>query len=172
MNLKEYKKIILNTTKEDWVCIGSPSYLNSISVLTDGTGNFLGIDVETFPMSASLKNDLSISIAWGFPHEREFSEPWTSRFSDPRASSDFIDFFYNRTVVFRDIIVSVDGGRCYLPLPDGVPDSKSPDFIVYNVSKEEYSFLRILDSLGDKVSEFDRYFEKAGFNILNIPWME
>lgn len=178
MNLKEYKEIILSTTEDDWtvnVCTGygsGPSFLNGFIVSTDGDGNFVSLDVETYPMIASLKKDLSISMAWGYPHNDDFNEPWANQFADSRASSDFIDFYYNGVVVFRDIYVAVDGGRCYLPLPAQQFDPESDKVIGYSITREEYNFFRIFNSMQTMVNKFDWYFDRAGFRIVDIPWME
>lgn len=49
-------------------------------------------------------------------------EDQTNVFPDKTATSNFVDFFYSGVLFYRDIYVSVDGGRCSLPLPKMVID--------------------------------------------------
>lgn len=174
MDLREYGKIIINTTLEDWKifqCWGygsGPSYLQSLSVWTTGQGEFSNIDIESHSMRACLKNDLSIWIASGYPHNPDFKESWANQFPDPHASSGIIDFFYNSNLVFRDIYVSVDGGRCRLPLPNLYLDNKKQK---YSIQRDKYNFFRMLDGF-DGYSQFDEYFEVVDFDIVDEPWME
>src|SRR5680860_1730819 len=124
MNLKEYSKMIIGSTKEDWnliTCWGfgaGPSYLERSSVWTTNENKFSNMEVESQGMVASFKHDLSISMAWGISSNPDFKEEWANKFSEHHASSGFVDFFHNGALVFRDIYVSVDGARCRLPLPD------------------------------------------------------
>lgn len=178
MNLIEYKNEILNTSQDDWTVIycwgygSGPSYLNRFIVSTKGGGEFENLEVNSFSVVASLKRNLSISIAWGFTNNDDFKEPWANNFPHSHATSDIVDFFYNGVVVFRDILVSVDGGKCNLPLPDQVFDSAKHEVVGYEVPSEKYDFFKILDQLEGRYSNYDRYFDRTGFVIVNKPWME
>ncbi|MBI3300931.1 MAG: hypothetical protein HYZ72_02475 [Deltaproteobacteria bacterium] len=176
MTLREYASRILASNHDDWTvnsCWGfgsGPSYLDQIAVWTTGTGKFSNIEVHSHSVVASLKTDLSISLAWGFPHNPEFKEPWANKFPDSSASSAFVDFFYNGVLVFRDIYVSVDGGRCMIPLPDREFDKETHQVRRLIVPRGKYSFFRLLDSF-EKVSDFNSYFEGTGIEIVDTPWM-
>jgi hypothetical protein len=177
MNLIEYASAITNSTENDWniiTCWGfssGPSYLDRSSVWTTGKGDLHNIDIESHGMVAALKSNLSISIAWGMISNPEFKEDWANNFSDPSASSYIVDFFYNRSLIFRDIYVSVDGHRCKLPLPDRVFDKSTNQVIRYTVPNDKFRFFEMLDKF-EQVSEFSRYFEEAGFETINSPWMQ
>jgi len=176
MNLQEYASSIIDSTKGDWniiTCWGfsaGPSYLARSSVWTTGKGEFSNMEVESQGMVASLKTNLSISIAWGITSNPDFKEDWANMFDDPSASSHIIDFFYNGSLVFRDIYVSVDGARCSLPLPDRDFDDKTHKVRRHTVPKDKYSFFRMFDGF-EQVSDFDGYFDRAGFEIVDSPWM-
>lgn len=176
MDLQQYERRIMDTTKNDWTIItcwgfgSGPSYLERASVWTTGKGEFSNIEIESHGMRASLKSDLSIGIAWGFQSNPEFKEPWANQFPDPSASSHFVDFFYGSVLVYRDVYVSVDGGRCMLPLPDREFDPQTHEVRRYTVPKDKHRFFRLLDGF-ERLSDFDRYFNQAGFQLTDAPWM-
>ncbi len=176
MNLEEYSQKIIRSTKHDWnviTCWGfgsGPSYLDRSTVWTTGKNEFSNIEVESQGMVASLKSDLSISMAWGIGSNPDFQEDWANQFPDPDARSYFIDFFYNGVLVFRDIYVSVDGGRCHLPLPDIEFDEKTHKVKRYTVPQDKYEFYEMFDGL-EQLSDFDSYFSRAGFEVVDVPWM-
>ncbi len=71
-------------------------------------------------------------------------------------------------VVFREQLVLVDAGRCYLPLPQSGDDMR--------VGKWNHDFAKLINELslaigmggglGDASrSEFDDYFRRAGLSI-------
>jgi hypothetical protein len=176
VDLREYERRIVETTHEDWTIItcrgagAGPSYLEHMSVWTTGKGEFANLDVESHGMRASLKSDLSIWIAWGYPCNPDFKEEWANQFPDPKASSAYVDFFYGAGLVYRDLYVSVDGGRCRLPLPDMDIDRETHAVRRYTVPRNKYEFFRALDRF-EHLSDFQRYFQAAGFDVIDTPWM-
>ncbi len=176
MNLKEYQDQILDAEKEDWnriACWGSgsgPSYFNKFVVWNTGGGEFSNIKVDSHDELISLKSDLSISVAWGISHNDDFKEKWANGFPDPHASSGYVDFFYYGQLVYRDIYVTVDGGRCQLPLPQMVFNRDTNDIEKLTVAKDKYHFFRLLNSL-ITTYDYDSYFERAGLEIVDTSWM-
>jgi hypothetical protein len=102
-----------------------------------------------------------VSIAYGLSCNDNFSEPWTNSFPDSKASSSYVDFFYSNQLVYRDLCVSVDGGRCYIPIPEIKEKS-------YVVSREKYQVFELLNSSADN---YEDYFKKTGIQIIDKPWM-
>jgi hypothetical protein len=175
MILQQYAETIATTDKDDWTfikCRGrcGPSFLDRIGVSTDRNDKFIGMEVQDHSMRASLKNDLSIAIAWGFPRSDEFMEEWANQFPDPHATSGLVDFFYNGNLVYRDVYVSIDGGKCNLPLPE-IWQKEDGTIIRLTVPKDQYSFFRMLDRM-EKISDFDHYFRQAKFEIVDRSWMD
>ena len=174
MTLLEYKTLLLkNMYPEAWTNIscgggGGPSYRNDFSVWTDGNGKFLNLDIKSHYGLLSLKENISVQIAYGLEDNPDFKEAWANGNPDPKASSCFVDFFYNNQLVYRDISVIVDGGRCYLPLPQLDYDS---DYKVKSikVERERYDFFSLLN--GHANSMYDRYVKSSGFLITEESWM-
>jgi len=173
MTLNDYKNLILDTEENDWTKIGcfgagaGPSYKNSMSVWTKGDGEFHNIDVESHYEVMSLKKDLLVSVAYGITHNDDFVEGWANAFADSHASSSFIDFFYSNQMVYRDIYVSVDGGRANLPLPSMKLDD-SYNVVGLEIARDKYEFFK---NINRDISEYDRYISMAKISIVDKDWM-
>lgn len=173
MTLKEYESLISNTEELDWTkisCWGAgsgPSYLNNFSVWENGSGDFKNIEIDSHSEYMSLKRDLLVSVAWGLKHNDDFKEDWANNFPDNRAISGFVDFFYSGVLVFRDIYVSVDGGRCALPLPKRIFNQKTQQVEKLVISKNRYEFFKLLNG-----NEYDSYLRDAKIEIVDGEWME
>ena len=96
---------------------------------------------------AFLKEDprLRIRARWDNEgtHLREFHEPWATQYPDPNASSNWYDLSYDGQLIERFIMVSVDGARATLPLPDFNTREVNP--LIYKVAQ----VFDELDSLED-----------------------
>lgn len=174
MTLDEFKKLIIETSIEDWTSIScwgagsGPSYRDAISVWTRGSGEFHNIEVDSHGEVLSLKRNLLVSVAWGMTHNNDFVEEWANSFDDPHASSSFVDFFYANQLVYRDVYVAVDGGRSLIPLPEIrlVESPKEAKELV--VPKEKYAFFRLLNGTG---YDYEKYFQRTGIKVIDEPWM-
>jgi hypothetical protein len=142
-------------------CLGYPSYL---PWSPDG-------DFNEHLARAAYRPDVSIGLAWGIRVEDDFRADWVQELEEPlnRPAPSFIaDILYNGMLVARELLVLVDGARCYLPIPrlgKGM-----------HVSMWDHDFAKLLDELqlahgvgggvGDPSrSEFDDYFRRAGFIV-------
>jgi hypothetical protein len=156
MKFSEFGSTILSTTKDDWhheACWGwsaGPSYKYGLDVWIPARTDNSSIEIKSHANVAVLKQNLSISIAWGMEQNDTFQEEWLKSLSDSSASSHFLDFFYNQTLVLRDTYLSVDGGRYYIPLPT-VEMKEDKSFELYAL-KEKIDFYRVLNSF---VSTYD-----------------
>lgn len=174
MTLDEYKAKILATTDDDWTrisCWGAgagPSFRDALSVWTKGGGEFHNLEIDSHSEVLSLKSDLLISVACGITHNDDFIEKWANSFPDKHASSSFVDFFYANQLIFRDIYVSVDGGRCRLPLPDIKLDDSESGVQSLTVPDEKYQFFRVLNGTSH---DYDGYLRRAGIEVVAGKWM-
>jgi hypothetical protein len=163
MTLAELLKTIASSSKEEWHYIGcwgsgaGPSYRSSFSFYEVYNGHPAVLHADAHGSVAIYKPNVSITIAFGLTANDHFREGWANQFPDTRASSHYVDVFFNNALVYRDLYVNVDGGRAKLPLPD----SRDKLF----VSKSYNSFIRLIDNLEGYISEYDQYRERAGFQV-------
>lgn len=175
MNLSEYQKILLSTEVDDWTTIScwgagsGPSFLNKFDVWKTGRNEFHSIEIDSHSNVCSLKSNLLISVAFGLLHNDNFIEPWANKFDDKSARSSFIDFFYSGALVFRDIYVSVDGGRCILPLPNQQVNESTYEVERLTVSKDKAHFFRLLN--GTDEIDYSSYLNRSGIEIIDSSWM-
>jgi hypothetical protein len=173
MNLGELLGTCARSTREDWNLIGEgggATYLNYFSVASYPETEQVEFGLTEHYWRASYKPDLDIGIAWGLdPKEANndrsvFVEAWTQVFPDKSFAPQkrAVDFFYRGDLVHRDYYVSVDGGRCDLPIPERGAHGEP-----WVVSQFQHDFFRVLHQLdGWPDHEFDSHFGRAGFNVL------
>lgn len=90
-------------------------------------------------------------------HCENFQEPWATRYPDPLATSYYCKLYYSSTLLESFILVSVDGGRALLPLPDArTPESNG----IYRVSPLRYKVAQIHDIHGT----LDEYMKRSGMS--------
>lgn len=175
MRLEDYLQEVINSNEEDWSVIScwgagsGPSYLDQFTVWNKGNKEFHNIEIESHSMVASYKKNLSISIAWGLRHNDNFIEEWANKFPDSKAMSSYLDFFYNGVLVLREIIVSVDGGRCYLPLPKREIDDTNYTTKRLYISNVKSDFVRMLNSFSN-TRDYERYLKESGIELINGSW--
>ena len=91
-----------------------------------------------------------------------------------RTSSSYVDVFYNNALVFRDLYVTVDGGRVSLPLPKRKLDESSSEgkIVALEVPEGYHDFIRLVESLEGSADRFEEYFVRAGMTIVEKLWPE
>ncbi|MDO3312654.1 hypothetical protein [Mycobacteroides abscessus] len=111
--------------------------------------------------------DAAISLAWGKDYLD--GEPWTEAWSesggfpDKKIHGHWLDIRYNGVPIQRDLVLSVDGGRCVLP--SGSPISEAGKGVIgMKVSEPEMQRARLLDGLLEH-SQFDRYSASANIQF-------
>ena len=80
----------------------------------------------------------------------------------------FVDFFYANQLVYRDIYVAVDGGRCKIPLPEMRFDESTHKVEALVVPREKYNFFRLLNGTD---YNYENYFKRTGIMIVDESWM-
>lgn len=61
--------------------------------------------------------DFTINIDYNDPVTKDFKEPWSERFPDKQAISYNLEFKHKATVLKRELFVSCDGNRYFVPMP-------------------------------------------------------
>lgn len=167
-SLDEIRSLIINSDLErDWHDIDSGPFF------TDAPD----VDEDTFHQHDSLlvfRDDVSLTIQWGmrpnYQHEqlRTVSELWhEASFPDESIRIYRADVFWNGSLIDRENVVSVDGGRALMPLgtrtvpPGYEPRTSGPVNWVYSCTQWQAGLAYLLDS----GREHDRYFEQTGMTI-------
>jgi hypothetical protein len=162
VGLDELRRLMTDSNRGDWnviSCFGMPSFLP-----WSPEGDF-----NEHHTRAAYRPNVSIGLAWGITDNENYQADWVQEFEKPlnRPAPSFIaDIFYNGMLVARELLVLVDAGRCYLPIPrKGM-----------QVNHWDHDFAKLLDDLqlahgvggglGDPSrSEFKDYFRRAGLSI-------
>jgi hypothetical protein len=153
MKLDEILKAVVTSQRDDWCQVKGGHLLDH----EPGTDDFSPYDAL-----AVYRPDVAISLVWGRTEGRDFREPWANRFPDPSASMVWFDIRYHGAPILREVMVAVDGSRCYLPLPNQRDAPRSVP--------EAYSrMVRLLQQFNGPV-EYDEYFRRAGLRETKDPW--
>ena len=83
---------------------------------------------------------------------KDFKEPWANKHPDPSATGYYARLYYGPTLLKTYILVSVDGGRATLPLPDRE---------TLQVTPEAYFVASLFDSIGT----LDQYMGRSGLTV-------
>jgi hypothetical protein len=163
MTLDELYRTVTGSARDDWnvmICGGGagPSYRDRFSQVE--IGGRIWLEYDSYGMVAVYRPDLSISLAWGFA-VGTVTEPWL-HFADPEGRRCLVDLFYMGTLVDRRSYISVDGGRASLPTPE---DREG----VLTVPSRHSALVRLIDSLENRESRYDEYFQRAGFKTIDVP---
>ena len=107
---------------------------------------------------AFLKEDprLRIRVRWDEEgiHVKDFKEPWANKHPDPMANSYWYDLSYDGALIERFILVSVDGARAELPLPDRNTLEVEP--LIYKVAE-----------IFDELNTLEEYMRRSGLSVKN-----
>jgi hypothetical protein len=107
------------------------------------------------------KPNVSIVVGDGLSGEdSDYVWDWVEIYPDKSARKFSIDLFYNGVPVYRELAVTVDGGRADLPSPVGYMDNDDPAK-GWKVERDEYEFVRQFSVIRGRSREFDEYFARA-----------
>jgi hypothetical protein len=167
-SLDETRSLIINSDRErDWHDLAAGPFF------TDAPD----VDEDTFHQHDNLlvyRDDVALTIQWGmrpnYQHLqlKRVSELWQeASFLDESIHIYRADVFWNGTLIDRENVVSVDGGRALLPLgtrtvpPGYEPRISGPVAWVYSCTSWQAALAFLLDSGG----EHRRYFEETGMTV-------
>ncbi len=123
MKLDDLKKVLATSSQDEWI-------------VDDETGSF------------TYKNDLNLRIERAeYDTYENFVEPWANRHPDSSAKSVDYTVKYGSSFIERHKLVSVDGHRATLPIPESRDDLR--------VRPSEVNFAHII-ATGDRVEEYLR----------------
>ena len=128
-----------------------------------------GLEFESHFGRAAFKADIALGLAWGLPYDggRTWEEDW-AHFPDRSIRGYWADIFYAGMLIERHLLLSVDGGRCFLPAPTPIVDDSdlsNVKVLGQEVDRIQHNLARIIDGLRGGVSEYDSYFRQSGIQL-------
>ena len=172
MELNELREIIIQTNDDFWhqLEIG-PFYHDRIYVA--GDLDFEGTSHSHYER-AVLISDVDISLEWGMDadgREKE-SHAWAdaASFPDPTIRSQVVDVFYRGALVDRTSVISVDGGRAYVPqyktvrTDAGEPHVFKDATFEYRATRWNYYLTQLINQLAGH-RDFESYVVRSGITL-------
>lgn len=145
----DLNNIINPTKKKGSFSLKEDSILNEIFDSTREDWN-----KEEFRDFFTYKHNILLTIEEKEESEREFFQPWANRHPDKKAYLHEYEIKYDKTRVTSIYLVSVDGGRAYIPLPN----------IETNKVKDKHmKFANIIHSYPENINY--EYVERSGLEI-------
>jgi hypothetical protein len=162
MTFDKLTETVLRSSAQDWVKALHPLGLHILEEYSKDTETHwlrsFGVDEV-----ATFREDISIQMAdfTGPGDDHPFHEAWLDNFADKQAHRRWVHLLWNGHTVFRQFVLSVDGGRCTLPIPNprtlDVPEGLS-------------AFVNLFHDVFGANSSYGEYFRSAGFRIIPGSW--
>lgn len=122
MDKKEFFNEIMNSSEQNW----------NIITLISAKEN------EHYE-KAILESNIDISIKRG-ANQESFHEDWAKKYPDENPKKYSIDFYYNSSLIESDFIISIDGGRGEILIPE-----KNGNEIFF--SKTRYKLAKLIEKI-------------------------
>lgn len=143
MTLDDILQIYLTSNHGDWHAVAAP----------------LAPETHAHELLYIYKSNVAIVVAWNHSEEERHTWDWVETFADPSAHNFYIDLLYHGVPVYRELAVSVDGGRAHLPSPAGFVDNDKDKG--WAIKRDEYEFVRQFSVIRGDARNFDDYFGRA-----------
>ena len=150
MDFESYIDLISRSAPADWNVIEGPL----AHAVPDATHAFL----------MAYRRDLSITMAYGMESPVPVRADFAERFPNPAASMRYLDFFYNSALVFREVLISVDGEQGILPVPN--PGPTAP----YEAPRRKCAVTRLIHQLTNPMRDFDDYLAFVNLKAIEEFW--
>jgi hypothetical protein len=153
MDFETFVGIVLASSPDDWIVVEQP-----IGLLVAGDEG-----PEPPNSVATYRKDLSIQmVEFNDPSNRAFQEEWLKALADPEASRCWVHLLWNGHSIFRQFVLNVDGGRCFLPVPN---------VTTLEVTGGLNTFVALVDEVfGGSQSVYAEYFRRARLTIIPGRW--
>jgi hypothetical protein len=152
MDFERYIETIARSAPADWNVEDGPLFLPP------------GPDGAKHTFTMACRRDLSITMAYGMPSRAEVRADFAERFPDPRASMRYLDFFYNSALVFREVLMSVDGEQGILPVPN--PGPTAP----FEAPRRKCAVARLIHQLTNPMRDFEDYLAFVNMKPIDEFW--
>ncbi|MEG9553386.1 hypothetical protein ACFYUM_35340 [Streptomyces fimicarius] len=179
MRLADIRSTIEQSASGDWHHIGcwgsgsGPSFHDKWERWGTLGGDELSkwaLDLESHGNKLVNRENVALTIAWGITVSKGMTPDWNTFPDDRPVDYQVGDIFWNGTLVDRQLLVPVDGGRVILPVPTPIYEKQEGKTIVarFEVTRFERAFARLLHN-AEPGEDFDQYYNDAGFVTVDNP---
>lgn len=119
------------------------------------------------PYRAVSGYNATLSLEWGrasLHHEGAFETAWSKKYPDSQVRLEGLDVLLHGSVIFRQSIALVDGGRCWIPWPE--PEENGEGLWVRTWAVE---VVGLANSLVYGTTDTTDYVRRAGIRIIDLP---
>jgi hypothetical protein len=170
MRLDEIRRIVRTSDASAWEPLYAAElflYGQRLSVVTRGD-ELLTIEQDGHHSAAVYADDVRLTLQYGLregdPERMHFD--WDVFLH--KAFKFYVDVLWNGVVVDRHLLVGVDEGRAYLPLPTPEFDgaiAAGAQASRYWVTEDEHDLARLIHNVARNVESFDSYFAQSRFEV-------
>jgi hypothetical protein len=118
-----------------------------------------GSDMFAHHKTAVYRDDVAVTMAWGFDLQTEFKEGWAGSKPAAEARHEYADIFFHGGLVLRVPYIVVKGG--ILPLPIGAETMTVPG--------RYYSLVRLIAKL-DGHEDYEGFVKQSGMKVVDERW--
>jgi hypothetical protein len=170
VTLREVLDFVVAEPASAWHVISPPPFRLSLGALSTvwETDSGYRVEVDGHYYLAADAERPEVSLAWGWDLDDDLKFGFT--FPERKVTSFAADILLSGSLVHRSVVLSVDGGH-YLPFPrvflaeTGEPHAK-PEVLGDTVIDWEYKFVRLLDRLTGGIDEYESYFDRSKFLLV------
>jgi hypothetical protein len=164
MTLEEYLTVIAASVPRDWRATQVPTFMHRIVPVRNPGSSGADFEIQEHNVLLSFTKDIRFSMAFGLVVDKNYNEDWIDRLPNKKAEGVLVDFLFSGALVFRDMLVAVDGWRCILPQPLG---SEGPP---YKVPERRFRIAKLVHQLCGPETNFEAYFKRVGMAPVTTPW--
>jgi len=164
MNLREFMASIADTSVDDWVMISRPTYRHRFTPEFDDEGNVTRLDADQHMVSFVNRLDIAVTMSYGLVQKGNYIIEADLDIARENARSLILDCCSHGRLVHREIMLKADRQRCILPMPEDWSDKGR------KIPSVKVKLARLIHTLAGPPTDFDTYFQNAGFEEVDAPW--
>jgi hypothetical protein len=164
MTLEDFMTVIAGSKPGDWRTTLLPTFMYRVVPVRATGGGTADFELQEHSTMMTLAKDVRFGMAWGLIADKNYNEDWIQKLPNKRAQGVILDFMFNGAMVYRDMLVAVDGWRCILPQP--VNETGPP----FKVPERRARIAKLAHQLVGPDTNFEAYFKRCGMQIDPQSW--
>ena len=166
MRYDEFRELIIGSSPDDWALLEDSGGVYSYDLREVGLGDRRRLKVEAHHNLAVYRADIDLQLTWGLTLDSDLTFEGMD-FADPSIALQLVDGLWRGALVTRWPVLWVNGGRCYLPVPQAVVvagGASDREVAGWKVKAGDVAVARLLQRLvsGSAGEDFDGYLQQTG----------